>query len=59
MNATEFSDLDGDALTVTTAPDGVWITCTQGPHEVTVGPLPRNDLLGALGRSSTVTSARG
>lgn len=59
MDATEFSDLDGDALTVTTNPDGVWITCTQGPHEVTVGPLSMNDLLGALGRSSMLTSARG
>lgn len=59
MDATEFSDLDGDALTVTTNPDGVWITCTQGPHEVTVGPLPMNDLLGALGRTATLTGARG
>lgn len=59
MDATEFSDLDGDALTITTNPAGVWITCAHGPHEVTVGPLPMNELLMALGSSSAATSARG
>ncbi|MGO2311185.1 MULTISPECIES: hypothetical protein [Brachybacterium] len=52
MDSIEISDRDGDALTITTGADGVWITCTQGPHEVTVGPLPTDDLSAAFARAS-------
>lgn len=39
MNPIELSDRDGDALTLTTHAHGVWITCTSGHSEVTVGPI--------------------
>lgn len=48
MDSIEISDPDGDALTITTHADGVWITCTHGAHEVTVGPLAADDLHAAL-----------
>lgn len=48
MESIEISDRDGDALTLTTHADEVWITCTHGAHEVTVGPLTTRDLYGAL-----------
>ncbi|MGP5640782.1 hypothetical protein ACTXPS_15220 [Brachybacterium tyrofermentans] len=40
MNSHELTDRDGDALTVTTHNGQAWITCTSGPVEVTIGPLP-------------------
>lgn len=48
MTTIELSDSDGDALTVTKDLDGVWITCTAGEAEVTVGPLPIAMLLDSL-----------
>lgn len=39
MNISEFTDRDGDALTITTNPEGIWITCTSDRDEVTVGPF--------------------
>lgn len=39
MDTIELSDPDGDALTVTTDTDGIWVTCTADDAEVTVGPL--------------------
>lgn len=35
----ELSDPDRDALTVFRDDTGIWMTCTSGDHEVTVGPL--------------------
>lgn len=48
MTALELSDPDGDALTLTTDTDGIWITCTTGAAEVTVGPFLVASLLSAL-----------
>lgn len=39
MNYIEMSDIDGDAVTITTRGDFSWITCTSGRDEVTVGPV--------------------
>lgn len=55
MDSIEISDRDGDALTITTGADGVWITCTQGAHEVTVGPLVAEDLRVALAQVAAST----
>lgn len=52
MDSIEISDRDSDALTITTDAAGVWITCTHGAHEVTVGPLVADDLLAALAQAS-------
>lgn len=52
MESIEISDRDSDALTLTTDAAGVWITCTHGAHEVTVGPLAADDLLAALAQVS-------
>lgn len=40
MNSIELTDTDGDALTIFTCDGATWITCTSGPDEVTVGPIP-------------------
>lgn len=50
MHTIELSDPDGDALTVTTDTDGIWITCTAGDAEVTVGPLAAATLRDSLAR---------
>ena len=39
MNISEFTDRDGEALTITTNAEGTWITCTSARDEVTVGPF--------------------
>lgn len=39
MNISEFTDRDGDALTIITNAEGTWITCTSVRDEVTVGPF--------------------
>ncbi|MGF7022920.1 hypothetical protein [Brachybacterium tyrofermentans] len=57
MESIEISDRDGDALTITTGADGVWISCTQGSHEVTVGPLLADDLHIALAQISVASPA--
>ena len=49
MNSMELTDLDGDALTIITHGDDTWITCTSGPEEVTVGPIPSTQLHRVLG----------
>lgn len=48
MNISEFTDLDGDALTITTSAEGTWITCTSVRDEVTVGPFPSGILRASL-----------
>lgn len=40
----ELFDHDHDALTMHVDDAGVWVTCTSGTQEVTVGPLPRESL---------------
>jgi hypothetical protein len=40
----ELSDRDADALSLYEDADGIWVTCTNGAHEVTVGPLSATDL---------------
>ncbi|GAB4094821.1 hypothetical protein GCM10028787_02960 [Brachybacterium horti] len=42
--ALELSDLDADALTLHADPTGIWVTCTSGESEVTVGPIPARTL---------------
>ncbi len=37
----ELSDRDHDALTLHLDEAGVWVTCTSGEHEVTIGPVAR------------------
>ena len=37
--ALELSDVDADALTLYADSAGIWVTCTSGEAEVTVGPL--------------------
>lgn len=56
MNARslELSDPDQDALTVHHDGTGVWVTCTSGEQEVTVGPLNREALVRWLGAVSTM-----
>lgn len=44
----ELSDLESDAITVTTKRDLTWITCTSGADEVTVGPIPTRQISAAL-----------
>lgn len=44
----ELSDTAHDAITITTRRDSTWITCTSGPDEVTVGPVPTQDITNAL-----------
>lgn len=39
MSVTEYTDPEGDGLTITTDGDQVWITCTSEDQEVTTGPL--------------------
>ncbi|MDN5820088.1 MAG: hypothetical protein L0H74_09375 [Brachybacterium sp.] len=51
MDAIELSDPDGDALTVTMDTEGIWITCTAGDAEVTVGPLAAATLRDRLARA--------
>ncbi|MGP5007792.1 hypothetical protein ACTXJK_12915 [Brachybacterium tyrofermentans] len=58
MESIEISDRDGDALTLTTDADGVWITCTHGEHEVTVGPLITDDLYLALTHAAPSTQRK-
>lgn len=48
VHAVEATDLDGDALTVTRDAQGVWVTCTSGADEVTVGPFPAGAIDTAL-----------
>lgn len=40
MDTIEMTDPDGDALTLFLEDEQIWITCTSGPEEVTIGPLP-------------------
>lgn len=51
MTTIELSDPDGDALTITKNTGGIWVTCTAGAAEVTVGPFPVDSLLVPLARS--------
>lgn len=48
MNAVELTDPDGDALTITSDSAGIWITCSSGGEEVTVGPFLSGGLSDAL-----------
>lgn len=50
MNSIELTDVDGDALTLITREDGLWVTCTSGPEEVTVGPFPTELLRGVISK---------
>lgn len=50
----ELSDPDQDALTVHHDDIGVWLTCTSGEQEVTVGPLDRETLVCWLEAASTI-----
>lgn len=50
MNIHELSDLDADALTITTRGAHTWVTCTSEGEEVTVGPFPTQKLTSALPR---------
>ncbi len=45
----ELSDRDRDALTLHLDEQGLWVTCTSGEEEVTVGPLARAALADWLG----------
>lgn len=56
MNARslELSDPDQDALTVHDDDTGVWVTCTSGEQEVTVGPLARETLVRWLAAAATI-----
>ena len=40
MDIIEITDPDGDALTLFLEDELIWITCTSGREEVTIGPLP-------------------
>lgn len=40
----ELSDRDHDALTMHLDISGVWVTCTSGDQEVTIGPLATETL---------------
>jgi hypothetical protein len=44
MSIREYTDTDGDALTITTDHRGVWITCTSAGAELTVGPFAPGEL---------------
>lgn len=44
----ELSDRDRDALTLHLDVAGIWVTCTSGTQEVTVGPLAPEALVGWL-----------
>lgn len=48
MNSNEYTDTDGDALTITTRGNDVWITCTTDQSEVTIGPISRATLHAAF-----------
>lgn len=48
MNSIEMSDIDGDALTITSRGSRAWISCTSGLDEVTVGPFPTRVLRRAV-----------
>ncbi|HEX7350553.1 hypothetical protein [Brachybacterium sp.] len=48
VHAVEATDPDGDALTVTMDAQGVWVTCTSGDDEVTLGPFPATAMEEAL-----------
>lgn len=50
----ELSDPDQDALTVHHDDTGVWVTCTSGEQEVTVGPLDRETLVRWLEAASVM-----
>ena len=52
MNIHELSDLDADALTITTRGRYTWVTCTADGEEVTVGPVQTRKLSSALPRYS-------
>lgn len=51
MIAIELSDPDGEAATITRDTNGIWLTCTAGEAEVTVGPLPVASLISFLTES--------
>ncbi|ATG52162.1 hypothetical protein CFK38_11990 [Brachybacterium vulturis] len=61
VTATELTDPDGDALTITSDRAGTWITGSSGGDEVTVGPFPMGVLRAALTqqRLSSGSSRRG
>ncbi len=48
MHAAELTDPDGDALTISSDGAGIWITCTSGGEEVTVGPFPTGAVTAGL-----------
>jgi len=48
VHAVEATDPDGDALTVTMDAQGLWVTCTSGADEVTLGPFPAEAMAEAL-----------
>lgn len=50
----ELSDPDRDALTLHLDDAGLWVTCTSGGQEVTVGPLAREAIAGWLAAGAAV-----
>lgn len=44
MTVAEYTDIDGDALALTSDSRGLWVTCTTDDAEVTVGPFPPETL---------------
>lgn len=48
----ELSDRDRDALTLHRDTAGIWVTCTSGDQEVTVGPLSGEAIVGWLGTAA-------
>lgn len=41
----ELSDRDNDSLTLQADGEGVWVTCTSGADEVTVGAVEKDEIL--------------
>lgn len=50
----ELSDRDHDALTMHHDGSGVWVTCTSGDQEVTIGPVARDAISGWLAAGITI-----
>ncbi|MGO2311778.1 MAG: hypothetical protein ACTH6N_04020 [Brachybacterium tyrofermentans] len=41
----ELSDRDNDSLTLQADGESVWVTCTSGADEVTVGAVQKDEIL--------------
>lgn len=50
----ELSDRDHDALTLNLDDAGVWVTCTSGEQEVTIGPVASAELSAWLATGQTI-----